>query len=64
MSQPKYKFKWTNVDLRDYMQQRRFVAQQKRRDAEVLVKQAESIEMEMSELEMALVMVKDVDNED
>lgn len=55
MSQPTYKFKWTNVDLDVYMQNRRSVAQAKRRDAEILIEQAKTIEMEMSELELALV---------
>lgn len=55
MSQPTYKFKWTNVDLDGYMQNRRYVAQVKRRDAEILIEQAKTIEMEMSELELALV---------
>jgi hypothetical protein len=59
MSQPTYKFKWTNVDLKGYMADRRFVAQKKRKEAEILVKEAEAIEMEMSELSVALIEAKE-----
>lgn len=62
MSQPTYQFKWANVDLKGYMQNRRFVAQNKRREAEVLVKQAEAIEMEMHELEISMVAVEGDDD--
>ena len=57
MSQPTYKFKWTNIDLNGYMQDRRFIAQKKRREAEILVREAEAIETEMSELQIALLLV-------
>lgn len=59
MSQPTYKFKHTNVDLEGYMQDRRFVAQRKRRDAEVLIKEAEAIEMEMGQLSVNLFLVEE-----
>ena len=59
MSQPTYKFKWTNVDLNSYIENRRFVAKQKRREAEVLIKQAEAIEEEMQELQLVLEPVKE-----
>lgn len=59
MSQPTYKFKYTNVDLEGYMQDRRFVAQRKRRDAEILVREAETIETEMQELQVELVPVEE-----
>jgi hypothetical protein len=59
MSQPLYKFKWTNVDLNSYIENRRFVAKQKRREAEVLIKQAEAIEEEMQELNSVLEPVKE-----
>lgn len=61
MSQPTYKFKWSNVDLNGYMRDRRFAAQQKRSDAVILVKEAEVIEAEMRALEQALVEVEDKD---
>ena len=57
MVQPTYKFKY--LDLKDYMENRRCVARRMRRDAEILVKEAETIEMEMQELQVSLLVVKE-----
>lgn len=42
MSQPTYKFKWTNTDLDDYMRNRRSFGQSMRRQAEILIERAQN----------------------
>lgn len=51
-----YRFKYANVSLQDYIKDRKFAAELKRREANILVKQAETIESEMWELESNLLL--------
>lgn len=59
MSQPTYKFKWTNTDLDDYMRNRRSFGQSMRRQAEILIERAQMIEAETHELEISLIPVEE-----
>lgn len=56
--QPLYRFKWSNVGLEDYAKERRMAATMLRRDAEILIKRAEQVEIEAGEWERALVQHK------
>jgi hypothetical protein len=49
-----YRFRWSNLTLATYLENRKFVAQALRRDAEILMKRAEQIDAEMSELRRSL----------
>ena len=51
---PAYRFRWSNVDLEGFKEQRRFAAERLRREAEILVKRAEQIEEEMREWSRAM----------
>ena len=55
MSQQSYVFRWSNYNLDRYLEARRSVAKAKRREAEILAKQAEAIENEIDELEGVLI---------
>jgi hypothetical protein len=59
MIQPTYNFKY--LGLKEYLENRRFVAKQKRLEAEILLKEAETIETEMHELQVALMEVENKD---
>jgi hypothetical protein len=54
-----YKFKWDNTDLKDYIRNSKYVAGGLRREAEILMKRAETIDMEMAELESSLIQIED-----
>lgn len=58
-----YKFRYSNVDLEKYMEERKFSANEKRRAAAVLCKEADQIDTEMMELRRALVIAEDDENE-
>jgi len=57
--QPNYKFKWTNIDLAAFMEQRRHAAQALRRDAHLLMIRADEIETQANEWSTALKEVSD-----
>ena len=57
MSEQYYKFKHSNVSLGDYINDRKFTANLKRREAQVLNKEADAIDGEMWELESSLLPV-------
>lgn len=50
-----YKFKYDNVSLRDYLKERRFAGELKRREAEALKREAAIIDDECHQLERALL---------
>lgn len=54
MNEMKYSFKYSNWDLPRYLEIRKEVANMKRQGAMLLVKEAETIEAEMRELEQSL----------
>jgi len=56
---PTYKFKWTNIDLAAFMEQRRYAAQSLRRDANLLMMRADEIEAQANEWSSALKEVTD-----
>ena len=55
MAQQAYAFKWSNYNLDDYIKERRSGAAQKRREAEILQKQSDIIDVEAEALEIALI---------
>lgn len=59
MSETRYKFKYSNYDLSRYMECRGQVAQEKRRLALILQKEADIIDSEMRELELTLVPINE-----
>ncbi len=50
---PAYQFRWSNIDLEDFVAQRRFAAEVLRRDAAILTRRAEQIEEEARTWEAA-----------
>lgn len=52
--QPTYRFRWTNIDMDAFREQRRCAAQALRRDAEILMRRADQIEAEVREWYQAL----------
>lgn len=55
MGEARYKFKWSNVDLDDFVEQRRFTATQLRRDAQTLMVRADQIDEEINAWKLVLV---------
>lgn len=51
----RYKFKWSNYDLKAYVKSREAVARKLRSDAQILTARAEQIELECAELENSLI---------
>jgi hypothetical protein len=51
---PSYRFRWSNVDLEAFKNQRRFAADKLRREAEILMKRADQIDQEMHEWACAM----------
>lgn len=58
MGDERYKFKWDNMDLPEYIEHRRAAATNLRREAAVLVRRAEQIEEELAELSTTLIQVE------
>ena len=54
-----YKFKYSNYDLKRYVDNRKAVAIMKRREAELLRLHADTIDGEMMELELTLLPVEE-----
>lgn len=61
MGAERYKFKWDNMDLPEYVEHRQAAATILRREAAVLVRRAEQIEEELAELRTTLMVVTDED---
>lgn len=55
MGEEHYKFKWSNVDMADFIEQRNFAARKLREEARILICRAEQIEEETHIWENALV---------
>jgi len=55
MGEEYYKFKWSNIDMDAFVDQRKFAASQLRRDAQILMVRADQIDEEIHEWKMALV---------
>jgi hypothetical protein len=54
MGDERYKFKWSNIDLDDFVEQRKFASKQLRADARLLMVRADQIDEEIIEWKMAL----------
>lgn len=52
-----YRFKWSNLDLDTYFVGRRAAADALRREASVMIKRADQIELEITELAACLELV-------
>lgn len=63
MNENKYSFKHSNIDLGDYIKNRKYTADLKRREAKELVKVAETIDAEMWELESNLLLITEPTDE-
>ena len=59
MGEERYKFKWSNIDLEDFVEQRKFAATELRRQARTLEVRAEQIEEEIHEWKSALEVTED-----
>jgi hypothetical protein len=56
--QKTYKFKWTNIDLKEYIAGRRRVAEQMKVEARILISKADKIIEETYELEDNLIEIE------
>jgi hypothetical protein len=54
MGEEYYKFKWSNIDLDDFVEQRKYASSQLRRDAQILTVRADQIDEEINTWRMAL----------
>lgn len=54
MGEQLYRFRWSNIDLHDFIEQRKLAAQNLRLDAKILIVRAEQLEIEMREWQAAL----------
>jgi chaperonin cofactor prefoldin len=54
MGEEYYKFIWSNIDLDEFVDQRKFAANQLRREAQILMVRADQIDDEIHEWKMAL----------
>ncbi len=54
MGEERYKFKWSNINLGDFIEERKFASNQLRADARLLMVRADQIDEEINKWKMAL----------
>lgn len=63
MTEQYYRFKYSNISLVDYIKDRKLVAELKRREANIIVREADIIDTEMRWLESNLLPVTESNDE-